>query len=169
MSNQFPLREIEFQLGISLRLELNRSDFIYKLMRKIIVFSGFSTVKPWYSSITIQPSTNLEKQRKENGSFAIFKSLNKLRVKEASLHSNKITMLAAVGSVVIFHRYEIGSKGFIIALNFDDKKATVSYNAVGLKNTIVEIDTSFTMKGRELGVGTITLAPLQGLVLRVLE
>lgn len=135
----------------------------------IVVFLGFSTVNPWYSNVAIQQSTNLEKQRKENGSFAIFKSLNKLRVKEASLHSNKITMLAASGSVVIFHRYETGTKGFIIALNFDEKESTINYNAAGLKSTFVEIDTLFTMKGRELGVGAIRLSPLQGLVLRVLQ
>jgi len=108
-------------------------------------------------------------KKTQNGSFAIFKALNLLRVKEPSLHSNRMTVLAAKGNVIILHRYETGSKGFIIAMNFGNQRQTTNYNTNQLKNTVVEIDTLFTMKGRELGVGTITLQPFQAFVLRVLE
>ena len=138
-----------------------------------VYYLGFTTAtSPWYSTRSIQPATNLEKERKENGTFAIFRSLNLLRVKEASLHSDKITILAAKGNVLIFHRYgadKKDSKGFIIALNYGNTKITVSYNAVGFKNSVVEIDTLFKMKGRELGIGSINLDSHQGLVMRVLE
>ena len=134
------------------------------------LYLGFTTANsPWYTKSAITPKTTVEKQEKEKGPFAIFKALNLLRVKEPSLHSSKITVLGAKGAVFIFHRYETGSKGFIIAMNFGDKSVTTDYNTKGLKNTVVEIDTMFKMKDRELRVGTIALQPFQALVLRVLE
>ena len=130
---------------------------------------GFSTVRPWYASGPIQVNTNLDKQRKENGSFAIFKSLNKLRVDHPSLHSSKINVLYAKDTIVIFHRYETGRKGFVVALNFGDNAVKVNYNANNLKTSVVELDTLFKFTGRVFGIGTINLEPEQGFVLRVTE
>lgn len=128
---------------------------------------GFSTSPPWYASSPIQVLTNVEKQRKENGSLTIFRILNQLRVNEPALHGRNIKVLYASGQSIIFHRFEAGKTGFIIALNFGAVTDNINYTPNGPQTTVV-IDTLFKLTGRELNSGIISLSGHQGLVLRVI-
>lgn len=125
-------------------------------------------MKPWYNAPVVS-STNVEEQKKRNGSYAIFKSVNLLRLREPSLYGAKINVLYAKGQVVILHRFETGSKGFIVALNLGVAPVNANYNANGFKKAVVEVDTLFKFNNREFRVGAINLGRLQGLILRVLE
>ena len=134
-----------------------------------IFISGFSNVNPWFSPSTpITPYTSVktEKEKKKN-SFDIFKQLSLLRQNEASLQSSLVKVAYAQEDVIVFHRYEVGQKGFIFALNFGLSTVTANIKVENAAKGTVVIDTLFAQKDRKLNLGAIKLDPNQGLVIRV--
>ena len=73
----------------------------------------------------------------------------------------------AKGNAIVFHRYEIGNKGFIFALNFGMTPVTANFKVENAAKGTVVLDTLFTIKDREVNLGTIVLKVHQGLVIEV--
>lgn len=78
-----------------------------------------------------------------------------------------IKVAYAQENVIVFHRYEVGSKGFIFALNFGLTTVTANTKVANAAKGNVVLDTLFTHSDRNLNLATIKLEPHQGLVIRV--
>ena len=73
----------------------------------------------------------------------------------------------AQGNAIVFHRYEVGNKGFIFALNFGTTQVTANFKVENAAKGTVVLDTLFTYNKREINLVTIVLKAHQGLVIRV--
>eukprot|EP00794_Sanderia_malayensis_P020197 gene20196-22173_t len=130
---------------------------------------GFSKKNPWYSNAAVNPPTNVEAEKKLNGTYKSTAAIMKLRQKEISLQSAYIKVLYANQDTIVYIRSEVGQKGFLIAVNMGSLMHTANVNSPEAKTGKVLIDTLFKLEGRELKLSQINLDPYQGLVIRITE